>query len=81
MAGVGSLPERSEVRGRNFSPWVDRSSLILFAAGAVIAAPEIASFLEQWLGGTAMIATVCGLVILVPILATSLGKLVVRMQL
>ena len=81
MAGVGSLPERSEVRVRSFSPWIDRSSLILFATGAVIAAPEIASFLEQWLGGTAIIATTCGLVILVPILATSLGKLVVRIQL
>ena len=81
MAGVGSLPERSEVSVRSFSPWIDRGSLILFAAGAVIAAPEIAYFLEQWLGGTAMITTACSLVILVPILATSLGKLVVRMQL
>jgi hypothetical protein len=81
MAGVGSLPERSEVGGRSFSPWIDRSSLILFAAGAVIAAPEIASFLEQWLAGMAMPVTMCGLVILVPILATSLGKLVVRLQL
>ena len=51
------------------------------AAGAVIAAPEIASFLEQWLAGMAMPVTMCGLVILVPILATSLGKLVVRLQL
>ncbi|MDP6661662.1 MAG: hypothetical protein QF545_01805 [Candidatus Thalassarchaeaceae archaeon] len=80
MAGMGSLPGRSEVGGRVFSPWIDRVSLVLTVVAAVIAAPEISSFLEEWLGGSAMTATVCGLMIIVPLFATSLGKLVVRLQ-
>lgn len=77
---MGPLPGRSEVGARNFSPWTDRGSLFLSVVAAVLAASEISSFLERWLGGRAMTATVCGLVILVPLLATSLGKLVVRLQ-
>ncbi len=77
---MGPLPGRSEVGDRSFSPWIDRGSLILSVVAAVLAAPEISSFLEQWLGGRAMTATVCSLVVLVPLLATSLGKLVVRLQ-
>ena len=80
MVGGGPLPGRSEVGDHSFSPWVDRGSLVLSVVAAVFAAPEISSILEQWLGGRAMAATVCGLVILVPLLATSLGKLVVRLQ-
>jgi hypothetical protein len=77
---VGPLPGRNEVGGRSFSPWIDRGSLFLFVVAAVIAAPEISSFLEQWLGGRAMDATICGLVVIVPLLGTWLGKLVVRLQ-
>ncbi len=81
MDGASTLPNRSEVGDRSFSPWIDRICLAIFIGVAVVSGPEIATYFEQWLGVTSMAVTVCGMVVIVPVLATSMGKFVVRMLL
>ncbi|MBR79350.1 MAG: hypothetical protein CMA88_00980 [Euryarchaeota archaeon] len=80
MDGSGTLPNRTEVGSKAFSPWVDRITLVSLAFGGVLAAPEISSMLGQWLGVWSMAATVCGLVVLVPLISTSIGKMYVRIR-
>ncbi len=80
MDGSGTLPNRTEVGSRVFSPWTDRITLVALALGGILAAPWIASILNQWLGVWSMAATGCGLVILVPLISTSIGKLYVRIR-
>tara|TARA_Y100000588_G_scaffold355499_1_gene410737 strand:+ start:2705 stop:2950 length:246 start_codon:yes stop_codon:yes gene_type:complete len=78
MDGSGTLPERTEVGSKVFSPWADRITLVALALGGVLAAPGISSVLDQWLGVWSMAATGCGLVVLVPLISTSIGKMYVR---
>ncbi|MDP7002367.1 MAG: hypothetical protein QF911_02175 [Candidatus Thalassarchaeaceae archaeon] len=81
MDEARTLPDRTGAGESSFSPWIDRSSLLILAIGAIVAGPYLASFLEQWLGEAALAVTVCSLLVVVPILATSLGKIIVRSML
>ena len=79
MDGRMTLPGRTEVGERTFSPWIDRLSLAIFVTAAIFAHKPISEFLEGSVGAYSEIFTACGLVILAPVMATSLGKLVVRL--
>ena len=80
MEDSGSLPGRSEVGDKIFSPFIDRISLISLIVIGVIIAPELSSALEPQLGGSSFTAVVCGLVIVIPLIASSIGKLYVRIR-
>ena len=79
MDGELSLPGRTDVGGKSFSPWVDRFALALLAVLAIFAHGQIASFLDGNGVPYPEIAGGCGHIIAVPIIATSVGKLVVRL--
>ncbi|MBP72129.1 MAG: hypothetical protein CMA70_00890 [Euryarchaeota archaeon] len=80
MEDTGSLPGRTEVGTKIFSPFVDRFSLVSLSIIGVILAPEFASAVEPTLGGKSLNAVVCGLIIAIPLIASSLGKLYVRIR-
>ncbi len=80
MKDTGSLPGRTEVGTKIFSPFFDRFSLVSLSIIGVIIAPELASAMESTLGGRSLNAVVCGLIIVIPLIASSLGKLYVRMR-
>ena len=80
MEDTGSLPGRTEVGTKIFSPFVDRFSLVSLSIIGVILAPEFASLMEPTLGGKSLNAVVCGLIIAIPLIASSLGKLYVRIR-
>ena len=56
MEETGSLPGRTEVGSKIFSPFVDRFSLVLLSIIGVILAPELASAMEPSLGGKSLTA-------------------------
>ena len=80
MADTGSLPGRTEVGTKIFSPFFDRFSLVSLSIIGVIIAPELASAMESILGGKSLNVVVCGLIIVIPLIASSLGKWYVRMR-
>jgi len=80
MEGPGALPGRTDVGGKIFSPLVDRISLISLIVIGVVVAPELSSALEPELGGKALASVACGLVIVIPLIASSIGKLYVRIR-
>ena len=80
MKDTGSLPGRTEVGTKIFSPFVDRFSLVSLSIIGIILAPEFASAVEPTLGGKSLNAVVCGLIIAIPLIASSLGKLYVRIR-
>ena len=80
MEETGPLPGRTEVGSKSFSPFVDRFALALLSIIGVILAPELASAMEPSLGGKSLIAVVCGLIIAIPLIASSIGKLYVRIR-
>ena len=80
MEDTGSLPGRTEVGTKIFSPFVDRFSLVSLSIIGIILAPEFASAVEPTLGGKSLNAVVCGLIIAIPLIASSLGKLYVRIR-
>ena len=80
MEETGSLPGRTEVGSKIFSPFVDRFSLVLLSIIGVIIAPELASAMEPSLGGKSLTAVVCGLIFAIPLIASSIGKLYVRIR-
>ena len=80
MEETGSLPGRTEVGSKIFSPFVDRFSLVLLSIIGVILAPELASAMEPSLGGKSLTAVVCGLIIAIPLIASAIGKLYVRIR-
>ena len=80
MEDTGSLPGRTEVGTKIFSPFVDRFSLVSLSIIGVILAPEFASAVEPTLGGKSLNVVVCGLIIVIPLIASSLGKWYVRMR-
>ena len=80
MEDSGSLPGRSDVGDKIFSPLVDRISLISLIVIGVMISPLLSSELEPVLGGKAFTTVVCGLVIVIPLIASSIGKLYVRIR-
>ena len=80
MEDTGSLPGRTEVGTKIFSPFVDRFSLVSLSIIGIILAPEFASAVEPTFGGKSLNAVVCGLIIAIPLIASSLGKLYVRIR-
>ena len=80
MEETGSLPGRTEVGSKIFSPFVDRFSLVLLSIIGVILAPELASAMEPSLGDNSLTAVVCGLIFVIPLIASSIGKLYVRIR-
>ena len=80
MEGPGALPGRTDVGDKIFSPLVDRISLISLIVIGVVVAPELSSVLEPELGGKALASVACGLVIVIPLIASSIGKLYVRIR-
>ena len=80
MEGPEALPGRTDVGDKIFSPLVDRISLISLIVIGVGVAPELSSALEPELGGKALASVACGLVIVIPLIASSIGKLYVRIR-
>jgi hypothetical protein len=80
MADTGPLPGRTEVGTKVFSPFVDRFSLVSLSIIGVILAPEFASAMDPTLGDKSLSAVVCGLIIAIPLIASSIGKLYVRIR-
>ena len=80
MEETGPLPGRTEVGSKSFSPFVDRFALALLSIIGVILAPDLASAMESTLGDKSLAAVVCGLIIVIPIIASSIGKLYVRIR-
>ena len=80
MGDPGSLPNRTEIGSKIFSPWFDRISLIALACLGLYAAPGISSVLEEWFGGWALYVTGCGLIVAIPLIATFVGKMYVRIR-
>jgi len=80
MKDAGPLPSRTEVGAKIFSPSVDRFSLVSLSIIGVIIAPEFASAMVPVLGSNSLSAVVCGLIIAIPLIATSIGKLYVRIR-
>ena len=80
MDGPETLPNRTEVGSKKFSPWPDRLALVSLSIIAFIAAPLISSSLEGFIGHYSMFVTICGFLILIPVLATSFGKMYVRIR-
>ena len=74
------MPGRTDVGDKIFSPLVDRISLISLIVIGVVVAPELSSALEPELGGKALASVACGLVIVIPLIASSIGKLYVRIR-
>ena len=80
MEDTGSLPGRTEVGTKIFSPFVDRFSLVLLSIIGVILAPEFASAIEPTIGEESLTVVLCGLIITIPLVASSIGKLYVRIR-
>jgi len=80
MEDSGGLPGRSEMGSKIFSPFVDRFSLIVLSVSGIIIAPEIASGIEPFLGEKSFSAVACGLIIAIPLIASSIGKLYIRIR-
>ena len=80
MEDSGALPRRSEVGSKIFSPFVDRFSLIALSVSGIIIAPEIAYGIEPFLGEKSFSAVACGLIIAIPLIASSIGKLYVHIR-
>ena len=80
MEETGSLPGRTEVGSKIFSPFIDRFSLVLLSIIGVILAPELASAMEPSLGDNSLTTVVCGLIFVIPLIASSIGKLYVRIR-
>ena len=80
MEDYEALPGRSEVGEKIFSPVVDRLALISLSAIGIVLAPELTSSVEPVLGGNSFTAVVCGLIFVIPLIASSIGKMYVRIR-
>jgi len=80
MDGPETLPNRTEVGSKKYSPWPDRLALVSLSVIAVFTVPLISSSLEGFLGDHSFTATICGFLIAIPVLATSFGKMYVRIK-
>jgi hypothetical protein len=80
MEDTGPLPNRSEIGSKVFSPFVDRFSLIILSIAGIFCVPIIESVIEPIFGGNSFSAVVCGLIITIPLIASSIGKMYVRIR-
>ena len=80
MSRSGILPNRSEIGDKSFSPTIDRFSLFVLSFLGILAFPEIKGALETSMGSNSGLVTVCGLVTVIPLIATYIGKLYVRIR-
>ncbi len=80
MKDTELLPRRSEVGTKSFSPFVDRLSLVLLATLGILFSTDLAFSIEPVLGGWSLPAVFCGLIFSIPLIASSIGKLYVRIR-
>jgi len=80
MGSSGILPNRSEIGDKSFSPTIDRISLLVLSVFGVLAFPEIKEVLEPSIGAMSGLMTICGLITVIPLIATSIGKMYVRIR-
>ena len=80
MGSSGTLPNRSEIGDKSFSPTIDRISLLVLSVLGVLAFPEIKEVLEPSIGAMSALMTICGLITVSPLIATSIGKMYVRIR-
>ena len=78
IEGGRLLPERKKQSNTYFSPWTDRVSLFSLSILGIIAIPSIDSILDNWFGSWSLEVTIFGLIVTIPLLATSIGKLYTR---
>ena len=80
MGSSGILPNRSEIGHKSFSPAIDRFSLLVLSFLGILAFPRIEEALEMIIGAKSGLVTVCGLVTVIPLIATYVGKMYVRIR-
>ena len=80
MGNSGILPNRTEIGDKSFSPAIDRFSLFVLSFLGILAFPEIEEALEPSMGAISSLMTVCGLVTVIPLIATAIGKMYVRIR-
>jgi|TARA_Y100001970_G_scaffold248420_1_gene317975 hypothetical protein len=80
MGSSEILPDRSEIGEKIFSPMIDRFSLFVLSFLSILAFPEIEETIEPIMGDISGLVTVCGLVTVIPLIATSIGKMYVRIR-
>ena len=80
MGSSEILPNRSEIGDKSFSPTIDRISLLVLSVLGVLAFPEIEELLEPSMGAISGLMTMCGLITVIPLIATSVGKMYVRIR-
>ena len=80
MGSSEILPDRSEIGEKIFSPMIDRLSLFVLSFLSILAFPEIEETIEPIMGDISGLVTVCGLVTVIPLIATSIGKMYVRIR-
>lgn len=80
MGSSEILPDRSEIGDKSFSPMIDRFSLVLLSVLGIFTYPEIERGLEPSMGAISGLVTFCGLFTLIPLIATSIGKMYVRIR-
>ena len=80
MGSSGILPNRSEIGEKSFSPTIDRISLLVLSVLGVLAFPEIKEVLEPSIGAMSGLMAICGLITVIPLIATSIGKMYVRIR-
>ena len=74
------LPDRSEIGDKSFSPIIDRFSLFVLSVVSILAFPEIEKAIEPSMGAISGLVTVCGLITVIPLIATTIGKAYVRIR-
>ena len=80
MDNSGILPNRTEIGDKSFSPKIDRFSLFVLSFLGILAFPEIEEALETSMGAKSGLVAVCGLVTVIPLIATYIGKMYVRIR-
>ena len=74
------LPDRSEIGDKSFSPMIDRFSLFVLSVLGILAFPEIEKAIEPSMGAISGLVTVCGLITVIPLIATTIRKVYVRIR-
>ena len=80
MGSSEILPDRSEIGDKSFSPMIDRIALLVLSALGILAFPEIEEAIEPSMGAISGLVTVCGLITVIPLIATTIGKVYVRIR-
>ena len=80
MSSSEILPNRSEIGYKSFSPTIDRFTLLVLSILGILAFPKIEELLEPSMGAISGLMTMCGLITVIPLIATSVGKMYVRIR-